>query len=201
MFIVIEGGDYSGKNVQVDLLAERLRGRGYKVWTTDEPTNVGRGLEIRAVLEHRCKGPEDPFEFQIWYDEDRRRHVKEIEEHLDKGEIVISARYFYSTLAYGLASGVDSGKIWSLVKWSPRPQLAIYLNVSPEEAERRRKLAGKPADKFEKVEFQKKVRDAYLDINARYQLSEIRNIDASGSIDEVHQRIRQCVFKHLAIAA
>lgn len=198
MFIVIEGGDYSGKNVQVDLLAEYLRNQGHKVWTTDEPTDVGKGLEIREVLEHRRKGPDDPYEFQVWYNEDRKRHVQEIKEHLDKGEIVISARYFYSTLAYGLASGVDSEKIWSLVQWSPRPQLAIYLDVGPEEAEKRRILAGKPADKFEKVEFQKRVREAYLGIGANYRLSEMKTVDASGTREEVHAKIVSEVNELLA---
>ena len=49
-FIVLEGGDGSGKSTQARQLADRLRSRGRDVVETFEPGATQAGAAIRALL-------------------------------------------------------------------------------------------------------------------------------------------------------
>ena len=99
LFIVFEGIDGTGKTTQLHLLAEKLRQRGYAVVSTREPTEGVYGQKIRELFVDRgAASPERELELFI---ADREQHVKEtIEPALADGCIVLSDRYYLSTVAY-----------------------------------------------------------------------------------------------------
>ena len=100
-FIVVEGIDAAGKTTQVRDLTKILKKRGEKVYVTKNPTDGEIGKFIRRVLTGKTKIPQ--VSFQFLFSADRHAQQKELVEHLKKGEIVISDRYFWSALAYGIA--------------------------------------------------------------------------------------------------
>ncbi|MBU3942499.1 dTMP kinase [Patescibacteria group bacterium] len=104
-FIVIEGLDGSGKTVQVTKLAEFLVNNGQNVLVTEEPTiNSEAGRKVKEILRDHLEI--DPLEFQKLYIQDRKENLNnQVIPALREGKTVISARYFFSTFAYGTAHG------------------------------------------------------------------------------------------------
>lgn len=129
-FIVIEGLDGSGASTQVGMLSEYLSSKGYKVLITKEPTNNLIGGLIRGQLTHEWKS--NPECLQLLFAADRSHHIeKEIIPALEKGFIVISDRYMYSSLAFG---SIDCDIEWlkSINSKFLKPDVSIILNVPPE---------------------------------------------------------------------
>lgn len=129
-FIVVEGLDGSGASTQVAMLFEYLTSKGYKVLVTKEPTNNLIGGLIRGQLTHEWKS--NPECLQLLFAADRSHHIeKEIVPALEKGMIVISDRYMYSSLAFG---SIDCDIEWlkSINAKFLKPDVSIVLNVPPE---------------------------------------------------------------------
>lgn len=105
-FIVFEGIDAAGKTTQVTDLAKNLTERGERVYLTKNPTDGEIGKFIRRVLTGKTEIPY--VSFQFLFSADRHAQQQDLIEHLKRGEIVISDRYFWSALAYGL---VDRGAV------------------------------------------------------------------------------------------
>src|SRR3972149_1970295 len=106
-FFAIEGIDGSGKTVQSKLLAENLTKRKKTVFLTKNPTNSPLGKFIRKSLRGKFDIP--LVSFQYIFSADRQIQQIDIISHLKKGHIVISDRYYWSSVAYGIADkeGVD----------------------------------------------------------------------------------------------
>ena len=129
-FIVIEGLDGSGASTQVAMLSEYLASKGYKVLVTKEPTNNLIGGLIRGQLTHEWKS--NPECLQLLFAADRSHHIeKEIIPALEKGYVVISDRYLYSSLAFG---SIDCDIDWlkSINAKFLKPDVSVILNVPPE---------------------------------------------------------------------
>jgi dTMP kinase len=159
LFIVFEGIDGSGKDTHIKLLSEELRQQGHSVLETAEPS----GNEVGALLRRyqRKSGKRLPAETEaLLYTADRYEHVRNIvEPALKKGQIVLSNRYFYSTLAYQGAMGVDLDWIREMNRFAPKPDAAILLDILPEfslQRLKRRKTV------FEQLENLRKVREIYV---------------------------------------
>ena len=101
-FIVFEGIDGAGKSTQIQLLAERLRGQGRRVYCTAEPTESVSGGMLRDALGGVSK--RTTCEMAAMFVLDRIFHnvnpVNGIEKMLADGVDVICDRYYYSSLAY-----------------------------------------------------------------------------------------------------
>lgn len=130
-FIVIEGLDGSGQTTQVNRLREFLEAKGFQVVTTKEPTPDSKaGKEIRQILDKKVKL--DFKELQVLFAEDRREHLESlVEPALKEGKVVISDRYFFSSFAYGSASGVDLEWLIDLNSGFLLPDLTFMLKVAP----------------------------------------------------------------------
>lgn len=159
VFIVFEGIDGSGKDTHIKLLSEELRQQGQSVLETAEPS----GNEVGALLRRyqRKSGKRLPAETEaLLYTADRYEHVRNIvEPALKKGQIVMSNRYFYSTLAYQGAMGVDLDWIREMNRFAPKPDAAILLDILPEfslQRLRRRRTV------FEQLENLRRVREIYV---------------------------------------
>lgn len=113
---------------------------------------------------------------------------------LKRGGIVISARNYWSTIAYqGYGEGVSRSKIIRITK-SLLPEKYVYpdhgfiLIVSDKVRLERQKNRGKATETFEKKadEFQQRVNSAYPKIAKEFNLN---LIDASGTIEEIFDSI------------
>ena len=100
MFITFEGIDGVGKSTQLDLLENYLKSKGYEIVRTMEPGGTELGQEIRHLLLHR-KGDVAPRSEALLYAADRAHHVAtKIRPALEAGKVVLSDRYFDSSVAY-----------------------------------------------------------------------------------------------------
>jgi dTMP kinase len=200
-FVVIEGIDGSGTTTQVARLAERLKGKGRKVRTTREPSDGPIGTLVRQVLTGRIvlPGGRAPgwATMALLFAADRMDHVESaIEPFIAEGGVVLSDRYDASSLAYQSVSSGRGGQatvewIRSINRHAKRPDLTIVLDIAPELAATRREARGEAAQLYEQNEVQQALAHFYRDLAKHMQDDKIVLVDASGTIDEVGERIHR----------
>jgi dTMP kinase len=170
LFITLEGPEGSGKTSHIPHLVEYLRERGFNVFPTREPGGTSIGEQIREVI-HDLKNVEmHPRTETLLYQAARAQIVEQVfRPRLASGEIVISDRYYDSTIAYqGYGHQQDLGQVRALVKYATAglvPDLTVLLDVDVEEGLRRKKKDNEwnRMDAYT-VEFHRRVRAGYLDM-------------------------------------
>ncbi|MCW1298000.1 MAG: dTMP kinase [Candidatus Parvarchaeota archaeon] len=197
-FIVFEGPDGAGLSTQAELLDKYLRKKGYKVVLTKEPTIGLIGGLIKAALKNEWKT--SPLAMQLLFTADRAHHIDmEILPAIDKGKIVISDRYFFSTFAYGEASGLDVEWLKKLNSKFPMPDLTIFIDVPVDVSIERIKASRFEMELFEEKEKLEKIRKAYLKIAEIYNSDKTVVIDGTKSVEEIHAKIVKIVADKLKI--
>ena len=193
VLIVFEGIDGTGKSTQLALLSSSLKKDGYDVITTREPTDGRYGRQIRALYSNRVSVSREQ-ELDLFLS-DREEHVNEvIGPSLALKRIVLCDRYFLSTAAYQGAAGFDPLAIIERNSFAPMPDLALLLEISPEESIRRiTEKRGDLLNDFEQLESLKQVDTIF----SAMQLPCIRRIDASKTVGQIHQQIRITVTELL----
>ncbi len=196
---MVEGIDGAGTTTQVARLAERLRANKVPVRSTREPSDGPIGALIRQVLTGRVVVPAGRAPnwatMALLFAADRSDHVEaEIEPWVAEGGVMISDRYDASSLAYQSVSSGSGGEgavewIRTLNKFCKRPDLTLVLDVTSEEASRRRDQRGEAAQLYEQNEVQRALAVFYKDLAKHLPKDRIVLIDASGSIEDVHARI------------
>ncbi len=170
MFITFEGPEGSGKTSQIIPLANTLRQKGYKVFTTREPGGTLIGDQVRSILLTRMenKGMNPRAEILLFC-ASRAQLVEEvIRPHLAQGEIVLCDRYADSTLAYqGYGHGLDMDFLRRLLNFATgglKPDLTLLMDIDPEVGLRRRMNSGGEWNRLDAYElaFHKRVRLGYL---------------------------------------
>jgi len=201
MFITFEGIDGVGKSTQLDLLEAWLIQQGKEVVRTLEPGGTELGQEIRHLLLHR-KGDVAPRAEALLYAADRAHHVAtKIRPALASGKVVLSDRYFDSSVAYqGAARELDVSQVREISLWAVDnllPGLTILLDLTAEQAMLRRNKTGVEPDRLEqeKVDFFERAREQYLELAKE---SRFLVIDANLSVDEIQQQIRSRVQELLS---
>ena len=169
LFIVLEGGDASGKTTQARLLAGRLRSRDRDVVETFEPGATQTGAAIRSLLLDG-DSPVDPTTEALLLAADRAQEVDDIiRPALARGADVVSDRFVTSSLAYqGVGRGLGVEKVEKLNRWATgdlEPDVIIVLDVRDAVATSRR---DGPGDRLERAgaEFHATVREAYRTLGA-----------------------------------
>src|SRR5512139_2850819 len=148
MFITLEGPEGSGKTSHIPYLVEYLREKGYTVFPTREPGGTSIGEQIREVI-HDLKNVEmHPRAETLLYQAARAQIVEQvIRPRLAAGDIVLSDRYFDSTIAYqGYGHQQDLAQVRALVSYATgglTPDLTILLDVDVEIGLRRKTREGK----------------------------------------------------------
>ncbi len=190
IFLVLEGGDRSGKTTQIEKLRAVLESRGHTVCVTREPGGTQVGNRVRELLLDPMNAISPKTE-ALLYAADRAQHVEEvIKPALARGEVVVSDRYLDSSVAYqGLARGLGLERIRDLNQWGTEgllPDLVILLDLHP---------AGRGArdgedDRLERedVSFHTRVREAYLTLAERNS-DRFLVIDAARTVEEVADEI------------
>jgi len=195
LLLAFEGIDGTGKSTQINLLAATLGGMGLPVVITREPTDGVYGRQIRALFSRRdTLSPGDELDLFM---ADRREHVREvIEPALLAGRIVLTDRYYLSTVAYQGANGQDPEAIMTANEiFAPVPDLVLLLSMTPAQGIHRiRALRGEVLNDFEQEEVLSRVAAIFAGLDRPY----IARIDAAAPLTEVQAaieaRVRQLLL-------
>lgn len=197
-FVVLEGGDASGKSTQAAVLARALRDRGYVVCETFEPGATAAGAAIRELVLHSGEQLTADAEALLMA-ADRAQHVAEqIAPALERGECVVSDRYLPSSLVYqGIVRGLGVDAVEAVNRaavGTVEPDVVIVVDV-PDAVARER--AGDRSDRFEAEDdaFHAAVRDAYRTLAAERGWAVV---DGVGDVDAVAARVWAIVEPRLA---
>ena len=195
-FIVFEGIDGAGKTTQIERLAARLRAEGRRVLVTAEPTVSVSGGLLRDALGGLQK--RTACEMAAMFVLDRIFHNVSpggIEETLAAGHDVISDRYYYSSMAYQ-GSQTDAAWVRDMNLNCPeirRPDLCIFLDLSPEESLARIAKERTKTEIYEKKEILESVRRRFLEVFETTD-DKVAVIDTTGcSIEEVASKVDEAM--------
>lgn len=201
-YIVIEGNDGTGKSTQVAKLADYFRERGQTVCVVEEPgsddpeKSTPIANELRNVIKNGDLARSAAINVALFSAARRELWREKIRPALERGEIVLSARNYISTLVYqGRGEGFDEAEILRLTKLFTdekylHPDVIIVLSLSHDKRAKRIAMRGelKNPDAFESrgQNFQEKITNGYLKIAKDY---EIPVVLADGSVEEVHDML------------
>ena len=170
MFITLEGPEGSGKTSHIPHLVEFLREKGHTVFPTREPGGTSISEQIRDVLHDMKNAEMHPRTETLLYQAARAQIVEQvIKPRLADGEIVLSDRYYDSTVAYqGYGHQQNLDEIRALVKYATGgliPDLTILLDLDVEVGLGRKKKDNEwnRLDAYT-VEFHRRVRAGYLEM-------------------------------------
>lgn len=188
VLVNLEGIDGCGKSTQSKLLLEKLEGEGEKVIILKEPTKRPHGQKLWDVLHGKRKATnEEILELFVL---DRIQHVEEkIQPALDSGAVVLMDRYYYSSMAYQVAGGIDVEEIREKHVFAPKPDIVLIFDL-PVSIALERVKGHSNADEFEKEEHLEKVREAYLDLENDPL---VRIVDATGTPEEIFGNVWRLV--------
>ncbi len=206
MFITFEGSEGCGKSTQIQLLAEFLQQKQYKVLLTREPGGTEIGEQIREILAKRENTAMQLRTEILLFQASRAQLVEElIKPHLAKGYIVLCDRYADSTIAYqGYGyRNIELPKLRSLVDFATdglKPDLTILLDLDVEIGLQRRERGGQinRLDTYD-LEFYRRVRAGYLEM-ARQEASRWVIVNAAQPLLQVQNDVRRCVLQRLTDA-
>ena len=193
-FISLEGGEGVGKSTQVKALASALAERGISTLVTREP---GGSVGAEAIRELLLQGDESRWGAKaeaLLFAAARADHVeKTILPVLKEGVWVLSDRFVDSSLAYQGGAGslgieaVRSINAFGIGDAFPDRTMILLLDEGRERAfERDRdepdRIGGRPREYHHKVE-------TAFRLIAAEEPDRVRLVDASGSADQVTQRL------------
>lgn len=126
---VFEGIDGAGKSTQVRMLLRKLRARGFDALALREPTRGRWGREIRRQA--KLAGSLTPLQELDLFLRDRRDNVvRNLRPGLSRGRVLILDRYYFSTMAYQGAKGLDPDMIRRRnERFAPKPDLVFILDL------------------------------------------------------------------------
>jgi dTMP kinase len=191
VFIVFEGGEGIGKSTQAKLLKAWLEQEGESVVLSREPGGSDLGIEIRKILLSHSTGEISPRAEALLYAADRAHHVfSVIRPALAQGEVVISDRYFDSSIAYqGAGRVLEPGEVARISRWATEslfPTLTIIIDLPAEIGLGR--LKSKDRLESQPLAFHERVRQEFLQLSLldpeRYFI-----VDGNKSIEDIHSAI------------
>jgi dTMP kinase len=190
-FIVFEGGEGIGKTTQAKLLKAWLEQEGEKVVLSREPGGSDLGIEIRKILLSHSTGEISPRAEALLYAADRAHHVfSVIRPALAAGEVVISDRYFDSSIAYqGAGRVLEPGEVARISRWATEslfPTLTIIIDLPAEIGLAR--LQNKDRLESQPLDFHERVRQEFLQL-ALLDPERYFVVDGNQSIDDTHAAI------------
>ncbi|OIR13698.1 MAG: dTMP kinase [Marine Group III euryarchaeote CG-Epi6] len=188
MLINLEGIDGCGKSTQSQLLMDEFEKNDEKTILLKEPTNGKYGRKLWEMLSGKIEATtEEILELFVM---DRKEHVdQKINPALNEGKIVLMDRYYYSTMAYQAAAGIDVKRIRKDNEFAPKPDIVLIFDL-PADLAMKRVRGHSVADVFEKEEHLEKVRKAYLHLEDDPL---VRIIDATRTPEEIFDEVWKLV--------
>ena len=191
IFIAFEGGEGTGKSTQSKLLAQWLEQEGETVLLSREPGGTELGKDLRKILLGHETGDISPRAEALLYAADRAHHVYSvIRPALDRGEVVISDRYFDSSAAYqGAGRVLNPTEVARISRWATEslyPTLTILIDLPAEIGLGR--LQSRDRLEAESNDFHERVRQEYLQI-AMMDPERYFVVDGTQSVEEINSQI------------
>lgn len=196
-FVVFEGIDGAGTSTQIKRLVERgcaEASEGAFV-ATAEPTGLETGKFLRRMLGGDFTVDEKTNAYL--FAADRCEHIfgkGGVQELCQAGKIVVSDRYFFSSMAYqSVSCGEELPKL--LNEPFPLPEYLFYFVINPEVSLGRVTSRGEKKEIYETIEKQKKIAAQYEKVISEYEKTaaetgmKIIRIDAEKSIEEISTEI------------
>lgn len=194
MFISLEGIDGSGKSTQARLLAEAL---GPEALLIREPGGTEAAERVRELLADPALELDPLAELLLFLAARADLTARVIRPALEAGRDVVSDRFADSSVAYqGAARGLGVGEVISLTAAATEglwPDLTVLLRVDPELGFER--ADGDDRLEGEGLELQRAVAAAYEEI-AQVAADRFAVVDASGTVEEVHELVMEAVRAH-----
>ena len=191
IFIAFEGGEGTGKSTQSKLLAQWLEREGETVLLSREPGGTELGKDLRKILLGHETGDISPRAEALLYAADRAHHVYSvIRPALDRGEVVISDRYFDSSAAYqGAGRVLNPTEVARISRWATEslyPTLTILIDLPAEIGLGR--LQSRDRLEAESNDFHERVRQEYLQL-AMMDPERYFVVDGTQSVEEINNQI------------
>ncbi len=201
LLIALEGIDGSGKTTQAQRLVDSLKKKKIKALYTKEPTEGAIGKLTRSVLKGEIKVP--PLALQYLFCADRSHHQVELESYLKKGYVIVTDRYFWSAVAYGMSDlkgkadfYLTAFSILSLYNQFISPDYTFFLDIKVKDAFARIGKSSKHNEIYDKEEKLINIRHAYHKLIDRFD-REFVVVDANKPIEEVTDDLVKLVAKRL----
>jgi dTMP kinase len=198
LFISLEGVDGSGKSTQARLLVEAL---GEEAVAIREPGGTGAAERIRELLADPGVELEPLAELMLFLAARADLTERVIRPALEAGRYVVADRFSDSSVAYqGAARGLGVGEVIGLCEIATDglwPDLTLLLRIDPETGLGR----AESDDRFERegLALQQEVATAYDEI-AQIASDRVVVIDATGSVEQVHERVMEAVRERVDAA-
>ncbi len=191
ILIVFEGIDGSGKSTQAEILLERLQEEDFDVVYFREPSKGKWGRKIKKKALHADSlTPEEELDLFL---KDRRENVeKNLKPALKKKRIVILDIYYYSTIAYQGAKGIDEKMIRRMnEEFVVEPDLVFIFDIDPQKGLERIENRKKKDRLFEREDYLVKVREIFRSFKGE----KFVHIDALKSKEEIRKEIEEIVLR------
>lgn len=193
--IVIEGIDGSGKSTCAKNLAEKLNSINIKTIYTFEPTHSHYGAKLRDGMLSEDLDAEEEL---LLFVKDRKEHIEYmIKPALEEGYFIILDRYFYSSIAYQGAKGIDINRIINMHKdFIIKPDIVFIFHLPIDIALNRIISKRGIADRFENETYLKKVDKIFHSFNEPF----IYHIDTNKDIKIINDELFNILEKSKMLA-
>lgn len=181
-FIVIDGLDGSGKDTQVELLADMYKKQGMNVVVRSHPCKDNKyGIKSKKAL--LKTGKINHFKATLYFGIDAIRSVCKYY-NKDDIDVLIFSRYIMAVVYLPNVINVIIYKIVSFIL--PTSDYMFFLDVTPEESLKRIDKRSEDTEMFENIEELKKARS-----KSKKVIYEWNVINADNSISEVNNEIKK----------
>lgn len=198
LFIALEGGEATGKTTTSNVLKEKLEKEGYEVVITREPGGIPSAEAIRNnIMDFHIDAKTE----LLLYLAARREHlVQKVMPALEEGKIVITDRFYLSSLVYqGYARGlgIDTVRRLNSFVCDIYPDLNVVIDI-PVEVSMRRKQHVEDINRLdlEGIDFHKKVEEGYK-LLCQSEEDHTVVIDGTKSMEEMIEDIYKIIKEQL----
>jgi dTMP kinase len=193
ILIVLEGIDGSGKSTQALALLGVLQENGYPAVSFREPSDSRWGRIIREkAAQPDSLTPEEELGLFL---KDRRENVElNLKPALSGRNVVVLDRYYFSTMAYQGAKGLDPQRIREENEsFAVLPDLVLILDVDAGKGLERISERGQPDLLFEREDYLVKVREIFQSLRGDMFFL----LDARRPPEDVAEDVKSIVFDYL----
>jgi dTMP kinase len=194
LLVVFEGLDRAGKSTHInELVYHLIFDRDLSIATLRFPSRKG---ELGPVIDDFLNNNRalSSRQAHLLMSLDRWNNEQDITNRMNK-DVLVCDRYRYSGAAYSMANGLPKEWCEMTDEGLPEPDLIIYMNVNPETAAKRK---GYGSERYEKVEFQSKVKECFEEVFIGVR-APVVVIDSEDDFEQNQIRIREEVVRLLNI--
>jgi dTMP kinase len=192
ILVALEGIDGTGKSTQVARLTAAFSALGYDVVALREPTQSPWGRRLREAMATGKRSLAPSQELELFLQDRRYDVAAHIKPALAAHKLVLMDRYYFSSMAYQGASGIDPEQIRRLnERFAPVPDLVCLLLISPAQAlERIRRGRDCTLDSFEREDYLHRVDAVFRTLQGPH----IYPIVADRPVEEITATIQQKIL-------